>query len=220
MKAKALLLVSIACSLATAQITSRSLLQQTKTKNNKGNRKLLGGCTIFVRDDTGVQQAVDVEPGAQVKDIRTASGVPANVPLTFAGNELKDGEAFLSDIGIGAEAVVNVVYDNIVSKVKAFEENSPTLLWLLFINDSKYSDDSTADVAIQWCAQDDTLMEITKHVIEKHYEELADEIQGKEYEIGRKVPDGESWTIDRDGGHGETKLSECKHGEAVRVYYK
>ena len=67
--------------------------------------------TVFVRDGE-VSRAVDVSVEARVRDLRAAADGKL---LSFGGAELKDDNALLTDIGIGAEAVVQVVHSIILA---------------------------------------------------------------------------------------------------------
>ena len=172
MKAKALLLLTIACLLAMAQSKSRPLIQPKKTNDNKANRKLLSGVGlgIYVLDEQGDKHYVELKPDATVADLRAARRISLDCRLTFAGKKLDEG-AVLADIGVTAESTVDVVRTEIISEKKPYDEQPGDRWWLKFIDSRNTSGkDEHIAVEIRGCAADNTLADIITHVASVHGE--------------------------------------------------
>ena len=205
MKAKALLLLSVACSLAMAQRASRRLLE--------------GEIQIHVRDRHGVVHAVELPPGAQAGHIRAAmstSDVPPNYSFVHGGRQLEDQDV-LEEVGVGAEAAVEVAHTEIVCELKPlldFEDNADDLLWLSFVDETE----RTA-VVITKCSKEDTVDEIIKHVLKK-YDGVHTLKQSMEYEV-RSLKDSEEGDIraEKDDELAKAKIRQLPKGKVVRVYY-
>ena len=93
-----------------------------RTKTNKSSRKLLCGLPLFCRERHQTEtRMVELEPDATVGDLREALKKQGTYCRMYhAGTGLCDNDALLADLGVSAEAMIDVEYYD--SKIRLSEE--------------------------------------------------------------------------------------------------
>ena len=72
----------------------------------------VSGSTTVYYEYQGETRTVDVNPTDTINDLKRAADLNDDVAIQFQGQIIRDGDALLSDIGIGAEATVHIVPDS------------------------------------------------------------------------------------------------------------